>query len=68
MQYFSYVYPSFLSTIHRYVMNYKTEGISLDMLFTSRPSFKRIGYLPRNRNSMVVCDDMEGMEQEGITT
>jgi len=50
------------------VMNYKTEGLSLDILFIPRLTFKRIGYLSRNRNSMVVCDDMDGMEQEGITT
>jgi hypothetical protein len=68
VQYFSSVYPSFLSTIHRYVMNYETEVLSLDILFTSRLSFKRIRYLPRKRNSTVVCDDMDGMVQEGIMT
>jgi hypothetical protein len=68
VQYFSSVYPSFLSTIHWYVMNYKTEGLSFHILSTSRLTFKRIGYLSRNRNSMVVCDDMDGLEQEGIMT
>ena len=48
--------------------NLKTEGLSFDILFTSRLTFKRIGYLPRNRNSMVVCDDMDGLEQEGTMT
>jgi hypothetical protein len=49
-------------------MKYKTEGLSLDTMFTSRLTLKRIRYLPRIGNSMVVCNDMDGMEQEGITT
>jgi len=50
------------------VMNYENEVLSLDILFTSRLTFKSIGYLPRKRNSTVVCDDTDGMVQEGIMT